>query len=238
MKDGRNESILTLEEAIDQLLDNTRQSRKSWATSLEKSLAFRAAEFLRFAEKDLEAFDSQNDERHLDNALSNAKRALHCQIDSILGALGLSTLAEKQNWNFPKKIEMLNSVGILAPRILTKINRARNLLEHAYRHPDHKDVLDFVDIVALFMGSTQTYVYLPQKSSHISFLGDLDSEAIAMKVEFRPGEEAIEILICGKPSETGERTMESIFKFSPNDENYLKCLQAYLTTTNPHPLRA
>jgi hypothetical protein len=90
------------------------------------------------------------------NALSNAKRALECQIDSLMLAFELEELARK--WNFPKKIEALSKVGIIAPRVLAKINRHRNEMEHAYCCPSLEAVADFVDVAALFLEATRIHI--------------------------------------------------------------------------------
>ena len=77
--------------------------------------------FLKYAEYDLTA----KYDHHLVNSLSNTKRAIDSQLDSLLTGFGLSERAKK--WNFPKKIEFLNNIGVISPRILTKINKKRNL---------------------------------------------------------------------------------------------------------------
>ena len=62
----------------------------------------------------------------------------------ILEIFGLKEIAEKKRWGFPKKIEALTRLGILAPRILNKINRTRNLLEHEFTKPNDEQVSDFI----------------------------------------------------------------------------------------------
>lgn len=48
---------------------------------------------------------------------------------------------------------------MIAPRVLTKLNKARNLLEHEFTCPSREDVEDFIDIVSLFIESTKIYFY-------------------------------------------------------------------------------
>lgn len=112
-------------------------------------------QFLSFAEDDLKL---SYPHKAL-NALSNAKRALDCQLDSLICSFGLFKSAQKENWKFPKKIEIINKLGILAPRILEKINRIRNLMEHEYVRPDSEQVEDFIDIVSLFFAATDKFIY-------------------------------------------------------------------------------
>lgn len=110
------------------------------------------SKFLKFAEDDLTA----NYDHCLVNSLSNTKRAIDCQLDSLLIALGLSERAKR--WRFPQKIDYLNSIGIISPRILNKINKKRNLLEHEYKNPNKEEVEDALDIALLFVNYTNKYI--------------------------------------------------------------------------------
>lgn len=101
-------------------------------------------DFLAFAESDLAAASRQG----LINALSNAKRAIDSQVDKVLSCFGLNS-----RHNFPKKMETLREMGIVAPRIVNKVVRARNYLEHEYKCPDLEQVEDAIDIATLFVGS-------------------------------------------------------------------------------------
>lgn len=83
------------------------------------------------------------------NALSNAKRAIDCQIFNLLSALGLSATG-----NIHKRVERIEDVGILAPRILKKVNKIRNLLEHEFQKPSVEEAEDAVDIATLFVEAT------------------------------------------------------------------------------------
>lgn len=111
-------------------------------------------DFLDFAELDL-----TSDLQHkFVNALSNAKRALDCQVICLLDTLGLFEQAEKKRWGLPLKIKALKKTGIIAPRILNKINKTRNLLEHEFTNPNSEQVTDFIDVVALFIEGTKRYL--------------------------------------------------------------------------------
>jgi hypothetical protein len=101
-----------------------------------------ANEFIQFAEKDLE----EGTEQGLVNALSNAKRAIDCQIDTVLGCFGL-----RSRRNFPEKIKVLSELGIVTPRIVKKVIRARNYLEHEFVKPERDQVEDAVDVANLFI---------------------------------------------------------------------------------------
>jgi len=121
---------------------------------IEIPFELKSSDFLNFAHSDLEF----SDEHHLINSLSNCKRAIECQIDALLFSLGLFEKSKKKGWNFHKKTEILNDVGILSPRILKKINKERNSLEHDYLKPDPEKVEDAVDVAKLFLNYTDRYL--------------------------------------------------------------------------------
>ena len=112
-------------------------------------------EYLEFMEKDLDG----TEKRDLINGLSNAKRALDCQIEMLLYALCLKDYSDKGHFGIPKKIDLLNKVGIVAPRILNKINKIRNVMEHEFYSPGKDEVQDFADVVLLFIAYTDKYLY-------------------------------------------------------------------------------
>ena len=48
--------------------------------------------------------------------------------------------------------------GIASPRILNKVNKSRNLLEHEYRKPKKDQVEDAIDAVTLFTKYTEKFL--------------------------------------------------------------------------------
>jgi hypothetical protein len=96
----------------------------------------------------------QNSKRTRVNAISNAKRALHFQVDLLSDALGFNQSPLRKRNNFPEKLNFCGKCGIVAPRILEKINRQRNALEHDYYIPTRPQSEDFLDVVMLFLGAT------------------------------------------------------------------------------------
>ena len=103
-------------------------------------------DYLRYAEADL----STGGNHGLVNALSNAKRAIDCQVTNTLQGFGLSV--PKQ---FPTKLEKIAALGLVAPRIVKKIVRLRNLLEHEFHSPQLAEVEDAVDVATLFIEATR-----------------------------------------------------------------------------------
>lgn len=114
-------------------------------------------DFLNYAEADIASKDKGN----LINALSNTKRALDCQIEIIICEHGLKNKLKKEKLNFPKKINFLREKHIVAPRVLEKINRTRNMLEHEFKKPSIGNVEDALDIVTLFIGYSKQLKRVP-----------------------------------------------------------------------------
>lgn len=110
--------------------------------------------YLDFAYADLEG---QNSERSRVNVVSNAKRALHYQVDLISEAYGFQTL--KANNSFPEKLDFCVRCGVVGPKILRKLNRLRNSVEHDYYIPSREEAEDYVDIVELFLSATDHFIY-------------------------------------------------------------------------------
>ena len=121
---------------------------------LTKDLPFqlKAEDFIGYAEIDIK----ENSERDIVNALSNIKRAIENRMDSILFAFKYEELAK--DWNFPQKMERLNKLSLIAPRILRKINSIRNLLEHEYQIPQKEEVEEAYDVSVLFLAYTKNFI--------------------------------------------------------------------------------
>lgn len=95
------------------------------------------------------------------NVLTNTKRALDSQIELIIYENGYGDKMKKENWKFPKKISFLKNRGIIAPRLLEKINKARNQLEHQFVTPKVEETEDALDVVTLFVGYVNALPRVP-----------------------------------------------------------------------------
>jgi len=144
-------------EALKNLVSNsTDDTLQSWEThDIKVPFDLTSKDFLAFAQCDLRGEYGHR----LVNGLSNIKRAINCQLDSLLVGFGLFQLSRKGNWGFPYKAEQLNKVGIISPSILRKINQKRNLLEHEYRKPEAEQVEDALDVATLFVTYTNRFLY-------------------------------------------------------------------------------
>lgn len=103
-------------------------------------------EFLTLAEEDFQ----RGVLSALVNATTNAKRAVVSQMDQLLISFGYDSL----NFKIPRKIESLQALGLLAPRLLGKVVKIRNVLEHEYKKPLHSEVEEALDIASLFVFSS------------------------------------------------------------------------------------
>ncbi|MGO3439414.1 MAG: hypothetical protein ACTINB_11615 [Serratia liquefaciens] len=123
-----------------------------------------------------DAIDDLNagkERRNLNNAIRNAKSALHMKVDILCVSFSGSEYFKKLK-SFPKKMDFLESIGIVRPRIIDKINKLRNEIEHEYRDATLEEAEDVIDIVLLFIEATK---YLNSRfPSDSDFHGALTSE--------------------------------------------------------------
>lgn len=110
----------------------------------------RPFEYLEFARLDL---SDGNEPRNLINALGNAKRALHLQVETIANGYGYRKLSRSSK--FPPKLDFLGEIGITTPAIISKLNTLRNKVEHDYLVPDLEQIQDYCDVVELFLRATE-----------------------------------------------------------------------------------
>lgn len=115
-------------------------------SSMQFPFEITAQEFLAFSNRDL----STDGKHSLVNALSNAKRSIDCQIDAVIATLDI-----KKDRSFPRKVDNFTRLGLIAPRIIKRINQQRNYLEHEYKVPELERVEDAVDTAQLFVEVTQ-----------------------------------------------------------------------------------
>ncbi len=197
---------------------------------IETPFDIKAQGFLQFAEKDLQSNYSHN----IINALSNAKRALDCQIDTLLIGFGYYKNSKSKNWSFIQKINLIKDLGILAPRVLKKINNTRNLMEHEYVKPEKEKVEDFLDITSLFLASTDKYIFsfpssagYQQKDKGAVFKLDYKQCVIKVKIHkklpFSLDYDKIE----------KENVLQK-FTIDNKDDQYLNILKAYLKRTRQY----
>jgi hypothetical protein len=167
---------------------------KEGGTLLEFRYPLTPKFFLKSAKEDLR----EGSDRGLINALSNAKRAIDCQTDTFLSAIGYTAKGlDKQleqavrnslkcfvsDVEQPLKFRVLESLGIVTPAIVARVRRIRNMLEHHYRKPAKAAVRDAIDVAALYVsaceGSMNTFleaVHLQAGEVYNSTIREMTSE--------------------------------------------------------------
>jgi len=88
------------------------------------------------------------------SALTDAKRAVACQIDEVLECLGFPWKRRP----ITQKLDVVRKCGFGVPRILKCVNAARNLLEHEYVYPSGPKTEEAVDIASLFVHATRRHL--------------------------------------------------------------------------------
>lgn len=109
--------------------------------------------------------------------------------------------------NFPTKLDKLNQLGIIAPRILKKINHIRNLLEHQYKIPKKEEVEDAIDVAMLFIEYTNKFIY--------RFVNSIDVECNGIDFNIRISNDGISIYIRS-PTKTDDEE----FFITYNDKGF------------------
>lgn len=174
-------------------------------------------DFVKFAEEDFK----KDDERSLINALSNIKRSIDCRIESLLYLFGVYERVKREDWNFPKKTDFLLKVGVVAPRILTKINKRRNEIEHEFKKPTRVEVEDFLDVANLFLLYTERFVDKTYDYFEWELESDLKWPWIKIYLDSQKGSFELELI---KGPKENSKTKISI----EDEENYIKVLKYWV----------
>ncbi|MFV8760229.1 hypothetical protein ACSMDK_09585 [Yersinia enterocolitica] len=109
----------------------------------------------RYLQDAIDDLKSGQERRNFNNAIRNAKSALHMKVDILCRSFCGDAYFKLSLKNFPQKLDFLESIGIVRPRIIDKINKLRNKIEHEYRDATLEEAEDFIDIVLLFIEATK-----------------------------------------------------------------------------------
>jgi len=207
---------------------------------LEHEYPLSAKFFLTCAREDLKEGKS----RGFVNALSNAKRAIDCQTDSYLCAIGFSpkTLQKQLGATViqglvqfspavdrPLKFRVLESLGIVAPAIVNRVRTIRHLLEHQYKKPTPAAVRDAIDIASLYVSALDGSMNSFLENVHLE-CGDiphpLGGDTVAerrISIELTNWRDP-DLFIGVRFWDLGKRE-EATLKILPSDPNYLSMLR-------------
>lgn len=149
---GKRELINEIKEGILSVYgygkNQNKISKKKESEQPKNTSQLSSIDFLRFAQEDLK---NTYGEHGIVNCLTNCKRAIDCQIDELIKKLGYLPLSQKKRWSIPQKIQFLKEFGVIAPRILEKVNILRNDLEHRFKVPTINEAEDALDVAILFI---------------------------------------------------------------------------------------
>jgi hypothetical protein len=218
------------QEILDIIDDPDFRPTASSYSKVETSFEIKPNNFLDFAKMDLASEYSHKDI----NALSNAKRALDCQLDSLLVAFGLYKIAQKESWNFPKKIQIINELGIVAPSVFDRINRKRNLMEHEFVRPNSEQVDDFLDIVSLFFAATDRYINYLNNYCDFQVYRDLGNSKYEFVVDGFIQLEGNKLKIKMTKFEDNEAQETENIEIESNNSDYIIILGKYLQKTKKY----
>ncbi|BDA80208.1 hypothetical protein LPTSP3_g31380 [Leptospira kobayashii] len=169
-----------------------------------------AYEYLYFAELNLNDFyrvqsETQKTER-LISCISNLKRAIENQIDSVFYVFNILPIFQKRNLGINKKLEFFGSSGIFRSNSIKKLIAIRNKIEHDYSKPDIQDleisyelVSNFISILSNLLVFSKTIdIFLCEEDneekaySDLAFSLDYDFENTTFKIELRNEKEKSE----------------------------------------------
>lgn len=143
----------------------------SWDTTTKFDIE--PCDFLSFSKDDYKI----KDKKGLVGALSNAKRAIDCQVDWIISYLGYDYLnfdAKKYpqikvlidefetgvslHTDSSIKLRFIQSLELAPIFLISKIRTIRNKLEHEYILPNEGEVREAIDVAELFINATQNVI--------------------------------------------------------------------------------
>jgi hypothetical protein len=102
------------------------------------------------------------------NATANLKRAVDCQLDSLLCTLNLDEFYRAKRLGVDRKLGFLKRAGIFRSRSIEKLNALRNRLEHHYEKPKIEDVEVYFDLVAAFVSVVEAVIPLAGFQSNLT----------------------------------------------------------------------
>jgi hypothetical protein len=171
-----------------------------------------AEEYLEFSKMDL----MKGDNAGLVNALSNAKRCFHYQVDKSLFRYALKRMSEKLD--FPDKLGLLSELGIMSGTLLRIFNRERNVMEHEYAAPKEEIVRGSIDLCDLLLLATERFLQNTPGRVRVTFRND--KRDIIFFLE--PGSDKIQFFeVLGtklEKSPNGEYFGEVLFQFGIKEE--------------------
>lgn len=208
-------------------------------------------EFLNFAKMDYK----DKSKKGLVGAVTNAKRAIDCQIDWIINYLGydylefneekysylLRTINELENEgyfnkSYTLKLRFIQALEIAPTFLISKIRMIRNKLEHEYILPSQEKVRECIELAELFIDATQNKLF-NRFITDYNIQNEYDSTDIYIRepfynIEFKPGEGKVKIYARNEKGVTGEVNLSSL------DEEYIYFIKSAISSDFYHLTKA
>jgi hypothetical protein len=124
-------------------------------------------EYLKFAKDDLK----EKSDKSIINALSNAKRAIDCLIESTLKGLSLDIdngiskqamtfcniiLNEENKDITPNILKLFTALGLAPSFLISEVRLLRNKIEHNYELPKKEDVIKAIEVADLLINNIES----------------------------------------------------------------------------------
>lgn len=156
--------LAELIEAVEIDWGNTliRRGSSFWLQNRRPTYDISPNDFLHFARQALK----EGDDAGCVNALTNAKRAIDCEVESFLAALGyprgkdlprsVSDYLARQGRTLRRpgldaKLQLLQALNVVPVKLAARVRALRNDLEHEYALPQVEDVRDAIETADIFM---------------------------------------------------------------------------------------
>ncbi|GAE27476.1 hypothetical protein JCM9140_3624 [Halalkalibacter wakoensis JCM 9140] len=195
-------------------------------------------DFVSFSETNF----SEGSREGLIDALSNAKRAIDCQVDWILSYLGYdykNFKDEKYSYlgevildfeselnikiNCSLKLRFIQALEIAPAFLVSKIRNIRNEMEHNYISPNEHEVREAIDIAKLFVNATQNIVLRKKFTNYLLYSVNPKKSDQSMKRSHEVSLPSINISFSFK--DEGENVKYLVSYYPPSGEIYDVTLQ-------------
>ena len=120
------------------------------------------SEYLKFSKEDYKVSNTKS----WINSISNAKRAIDCQIDTIIKSLKIDT-SDKNLSNFcnailieekslPFKLQIIKALNLAPVFLISNIRNLRNKVEHEYSPISKEDAKSAIELAEFFLNSVKS----------------------------------------------------------------------------------
>lgn len=173
-----------------------------------------AFDYLEFAEREL----VQGGAAASIHCVGHLKRAIECEIDTLIGVLGLGGKIS----NFPKKMDFAASAGIISLRSLVRLNKLRNVMEHEYSIPETSNLEIYFDLATGFVHAIEGYLYIVAGRQEMDWVHKQDELKTSLRMKLVPGLQSIQMDMTENGIESGVT-----FDAKQSIEEYLEGLKMF-----------